>query len=117
MSETVASRVAWHRRGPGPTYVGAVSRGPEAVRLSGRDLQSGIDVALTIPVAEIEHVGVEEPADGSLHGERCVVLALADSEAIYLRPFGDVPLHVNLLARALGAPTPPAAVLTQGGRT
>ena len=117
MNETVASRVAWHRRGRGPTYVGAVSRGPEAVRLTGRDPQSGIDVALSIPVVGIEHVGVEEPADGSLHGERCVVLDLADSEAIYLRPLGDAPLHVNLLARALGALTPPPAVLAQGGRT
>jgi hypothetical protein len=117
MSEMVASRVAWHRRGPGPTYVGAVSRGPEAVRLTGRDPQSGIDVALTIPVVGIEHVGVEVPVDGSLHGERCVVLDLADSEAIYLRPLGDAPLHVNLLARALGVLTSPAAVLTQGGRT
>ena len=53
MNETVASRVAWHRRGPGPTYVGAVSRGPEAVRLSGRDPQSGIDVSLTIPSGQV----------------------------------------------------------------
>jgi hypothetical protein len=117
MNETVASRVAWHRRGAGPTYVGTVSRGAEAVRLTGRDPQSGIDVALTIPVVGIEHVGVDEPADGSLHGDACVVLDLADSEAIYLRPLGDAALNVNLLARALGALTPPVAVLAEGGRT
>jgi hypothetical protein len=117
MNETVASRVAWHRRGRGPTYVGAVSHGPDRVRLTGRDPQSGIEIALSIPVVGIEHVGVEEPPDGSLHGERCVVLDLADAEAIYLRPLGDAPLHVNLLARALGALPPPPAVLAQGGRT
>lgn len=115
MNETIASKVAWHRRGPGPTYVGSVSRGPEAVRLTGRDPVSGIDVALSIPIGGIEHVGVAEPV--AADGDRYVVLDLARSESIELRPLGDIPLHVQLLARALGALTPPPAVLAQGGRS
>jgi hypothetical protein len=117
MDETNASKIIWHRRGAGPNYVGAVSSGPEAVRLTGRDPVSGIDVALSIPVDEIEHVGVGEPDGASADGGRCVVLDLADSGAIELRPVGTPPLYVHLLAQALGALTPAPTVLAQGGRT
>jgi hypothetical protein len=116
MNETIASKIEWRRRGAGPTYVGVVSSGPEAVRLAGRDPLSGIDVTLSIPVSEIERVGVTDSGESALDGDR-VVLDLADSEAIELRPVGTTPLYVHLLARALGALTPASAVLAQGGRT
>jgi hypothetical protein len=117
MNETDASKITWRRRGVGPIYVGAVSHSPEAVRLTGRDPVSGIDVALSIPIGEIEHVGVADAVDRSREGDGCVVLDLAESEAIELRPVGVVPSHVQLLARALGALAPASAVLAQGGRT
>ena len=74
---------------PARRYVGSVSRGPEAVRLTGRDPVSGIDVALSIPIGGIEHVGVAEPV--TVDGDQYVVLDLARSEAIELRPLGDIP--------------------------
>lgn len=117
MNETSASKIAWRRGGAGPTYLGAVSRGPEAIRLTGRDQVLDIDVALSIPAAEIDYVGVAEPDDASIEGNPCVILDLVDSEPIYLRPVGGTPLDVHLLARVLGALTAAPAVLAQGGRT
>jgi hypothetical protein len=114
VNATDAWRIAWRRGDAGPTYVGAVSRGSEAIRLTGRDPVLGIDVALSIPIDEVGFVGVTEPAE-SADGAPCVILDLIDSEAIYLRPVGSIPMHVHLLARALGAVTRAPAVLAQGG--
>jgi hypothetical protein len=114
MNATDASRIAWRRGDAGPTYVGTVSRGPEAIRLAGRDPVLGIDVALSIPIDEVGFVGVSEPGE-SIDGAHCVILELVDSEAIFLRPVGGTSMHVHLLARALGAATRAPAVLAQGG--
>jgi hypothetical protein len=105
--------IAW-RRGRGPTYVGVASRGSDAIRLTGRDPNLGIDVALSIPTDEIDHVGI---ATASGDGNPSVILELAESDPIYLRPVGGTLQHVHLLARTLGAPTNPPPVLAQGGRT
>jgi hypothetical protein len=113
--QPTATRIAWRRGDGGATYLGWVSRGPEAIRLSGRDAVLGIDVTLSVPIEEIEYVGVSEPADESTGGEPCVIVDLAGSKPIYLRPLGSGPLHVHLLARALGALTDAPAVLAQGG--
>jgi hypothetical protein len=114
--QPTATKIAW-RRGDGATYLGSVSRGPEAIRLSGRDAVLGIDVTLSVPIDEIEYVGVLEPADDSMGAESCVIVDLAGPEPIYLRPLGSTKLHVHLLARALGALTVAPTVLAQGGRS
>ena len=103
MQQSDAPRIAWRRGDAGTTYVGVVSRAPEAIRLTGRDAVRGIDVALSVPTGEIQYVGVSEAADESVGAGSCVILDLADSEPIYLRPVGSTLLHVQLLARALGA--------------
>jgi hypothetical protein len=116
MSETVSRKIAWRRGRLGPTYVGTVSRSADTIRLTGRDPNLGIDVALSIPVEEIEHVTFEEAAVGSIDGGSFVVLDLSGSEPIHLRPVGGSSLDVHLLARAMGfAPAP--ALLAEGGRT
>jgi hypothetical protein len=116
MKQTDSSRIAW-RRGGGATYVGSVSRTPDAIRLTGRDAVLGIDVALSVPIDEIAYVAVSEPAPWSDDAELCVIVGLADSEPIYLRPLGNTLLNVHQLARALGALTEAPAVLALGGRT
>jgi hypothetical protein len=117
MQQHDVPRIAWRRGDTGATYVGSVSRTPEAIRLKGRDAVLGIDVVLKVPLAEIEYVGVSEPAAGSSVADPCVILDLAESEPIYLRPLGSTLVHVHLLARALGALTPAPAVLAEGGST
>jgi hypothetical protein len=117
MSETDGSKVAWRRGERGPTYVGAVSGGDDTIRLTGRDPILGIDVALSIPLREIEYVGVAERPPDAVDGGPYVVLDLPGSEPIHLRPVGGNSLGVHQLARALGALTAAPTVLAQGGRT
>jgi hypothetical protein len=114
MSETDGVKIAWHRGERGPTYVGGVSRTADTIRLTGRDPVLGIDVALSIPVQEVEHIGIVE-APSSTDGGSFVVLRLSESEPIHLRPVGGSSLDVHLLARAMGL-TPAPAQLVQGGR-
>jgi hypothetical protein len=116
MSETNGVKIAWHRGERGPTYVGGVTRTADTIRLTGRDPVLGIDVALSIPLEEVEHIGIAEKPSGSSDGGSFVVLRLPGSEPIHLRPVGGSSLDVHLLARAMGlAPAPPQ--LAQGGRT
>jgi hypothetical protein len=116
MSETDSAKIAWRRGEHGPIYIGAVSRGEDTIRLTGRDPILGIDVALSIPLEEIEFVAAETAA-GAADGGPFVSLDLIGSEPIHLRPIGGRSLDVHLLARALGALTPAPTVLAQGGRT
>ena len=118
MSETNGVKIAWRRGERGPVYVGSVSRGTDTIRLIGRDPVLGIDVALTIPVEEIDYIGVAEATVGSVDAAPVVVLDLPESEPIHLRPVGGgSSLDVHLLARALGALTSAPTVLAQGGRS
>lgn len=117
MSELDSGKIAWRRGEHGPTYVGAVSHGDDTIRLTGRDPVLGIDIALSIPVAEIDYVGVSETAAGSVDSGPFVVLDLSGSKPIHLWPVGGSALGVHLLARGLGALSPVPTVLAQGGRT
>jgi hypothetical protein len=117
MSETEGARIAWQRGLRGRTYVGAVSHGEDTIRLTGRDPVLGIDVALSIPIGEVECVGVVETTGGLVDGGPYVVLDLQGSEPIHLRPVQGSSLGVHLLARALGSLIPTPTVLAQGGRT
>jgi hypothetical protein len=116
MRESLAQRIAWRRRGVCRPYVGSLQAGDEGIRLSGRDPVSGIEVTLSIPLSEVENVRVAGPGEELLAGERCVVLELAESEAIFLREVGEGPLHIHVLARTLGALTHASRQLVvQGG--
>jgi hypothetical protein len=115
MKETLAQKVAWRRQGVRNPYVGTLSAGDEGIQLTGRDPVSGVDVTLSIPLTEVEDVRVTGPGDELLAGERCVVLELAESEAIFVREVGVGPLHVHVLARSLGALAHARPVLAQGG--
>jgi hypothetical protein len=115
MTEGLAEKIAWRRRGVRRPYVGtlAVDGG---ITLSGRDPVSGVEVVLSIPLAEVNEVRLAGPGDELLAGERCVVLDLADSEAILLREVGEGPLHIHVLARTLGALTHASRpAVAQGG--
>jgi hypothetical protein len=115
MRETIAGKIVWRRHGVRHHYVGTLSAGEEGIRLTGRDPVVGVEVALSIPLCEIEDVHVAGQADDLLAGERCVVLELEDSKAIFLREVGPGPLHVRVLARSLGALIRPPQLLAQGG--
>jgi hypothetical protein len=116
MRESLVEKIAWRRRGVRRPYVGTLQAGAEGIRLSGRDPVSGVEVVLSIPLTEVDTVRVAGPRDELFAGERCVVLELAESEAIYLREVGEGPLHVHVLARTLGALTHASRLaLVQGG--
>jgi len=108
--DTLIEKVAWHRRGVRNDFVGSLCAGYDGIRLIGRDPQSGLDVALSIPPREVEEVHVE-PVNGDLH----VVVELADAEPIILRRAGAGPFQAQLLARKLGALLQPPQLLVQGG--
>jgi hypothetical protein len=113
MDETNGSRIAWHRGKRGPTYIGGVSCSGDAIRLTGRDPALGIEVALSIPIGEVEQIEIAEEASGS---KEFVLLRLSDSEPIHLRPVRGGSLDVQRLARAIGSTSAPAERI-QGGRT
>jgi hypothetical protein len=116
MENTLAEKIAWRRHGVRRHYVGTLATSSEGIRLTGSDPVSGVEVVLSIPLSEIEDVHIGGPGDELLAGERCVVLELAESEAIYLRDVGIGPLHIHVLARSLGALTQAAPLVAQGGR-
>jgi hypothetical protein len=115
MRETLAEKVAWCRYGVHTYFVGALRAGDEGIRLTGRDPASGIDLALSIPLAEVERVRVSSFRHELVAGEPCVVLELADSESIFIRQVGVGPLQAHVLARRLGALTQAPSLLAQGG--
>jgi len=112
MTEMTAERIAWRRRSLRQQYVGRLLVLPDRLRFVGRDSASGIDVALSIPFAEIGAVRSSERADERVLGEAGVVVELAGSEPIFLRELGS-PRGSRRLARRLAAvvvpPTPVAA--------
>jgi hypothetical protein len=115
MRETLVEKIAWCRNGGGTYFVGALRAGDEGIRLTGRDPSSGIDVALSIPLAEVECVRVSTSRKELLAREPCVVLELADSEPILVRQVGACPVQVHVLAWRLGALTEAPSLLAQGG--
>jgi hypothetical protein len=112
--ETLVEKISWRRGGVRNDFVGSLRAGDEGIRLTGRDPQSGIDVALSIPPEEVADVHVS-PSAGDPPGDLYVVLELDDAEPIYLRQVGAGPLHAQLLARKLGALARPPRLLVQGG--
>jgi hypothetical protein len=115
MRKSLADRIVWRRQGVRHHYVGTLSAGEEGIRLTGRDAVVRVEVALSIPLREVEDIRVAGPGDYLLAGERCVVLELEGSEPIFLRELGARPLQVQVLARSLGALIRAPQLLAQGG--
>ncbi len=107
-------KIAWRRKGLHGHLVGRLRAGDGGIRLTGRDPVSAVDVALSIPLEAVQRVRVSLRRDEFLAGEQCVVLELADSEAILVRELGT-PHRVHALARNLGALTSAPPLLAQGG--
>lgn len=112
--DTLIEKIAWRRRGVRNDFVGSLRAGYDGIRLTGRNPESGLDVALSIPPSEVKDVHVA-PADGELAGDLFVVVELTDAEPIILRRAGAGPFQAQLLARKLGALLKPPALLAQGG--
>ena len=110
--DTVVERISWRRHGVSSDFVGSLSASDDGIRLAGRDPQHGLDVVLSIPSLELSSVHVS-PAGGN--GDLCVVLELEHAQPIFLRQVGGTPLHVQNLARKLGALLRPPQLLAQGG--
>jgi hypothetical protein len=103
----IIEKIVWRRRGVARDYVGSLVAGSDGIRLAGRDPRSRLDVTLAIPLDEVDGVDFED--------DRWVVLDLADSDPILIRPDGDLPIHAQVLARRLGGLARPPALITQGG--
>jgi hypothetical protein len=94
-------KVAWHRVHVRRPYVGYLTLTDDIVRLAGREEETGIDVALSIPLTAIDRVRVA--ADACLDAERSIVLDLADGEPIRVVPLDGTRAEVERLARRLAA--------------
>jgi hypothetical protein len=109
--DTLVEKISWHRRGVRSDFVGSLRATGDAIRLTGRDPQSGLDVMLSIPSLELSSVHISS-SNGI--GDPYVVLELEHAQPNFLRQVGDGSLHAQVLARKLGAVLPPR-LLTQGG--
>jgi hypothetical protein len=113
VNELIAERVAWKRRSARHHYVGRLWGGEGLLRFVGREPGTGIEVSLSVPLEEIEHVRLAASPDESVVGGAGVVLELADTEAIYLReivPGGSSPQRLALrLDRLFSRPAVVAA--------
>jgi hypothetical protein len=96
--DAVLENIAWRRRGIRRDFVGSLRAGDDGIRLTGRDPQSGLDVALSIPRNEVEHVDVV-----GANGDPFVVVELARAEPIFVRRIGPGSVQAQPLARKLGA--------------
>jgi hypothetical protein len=111
--ETVVDRISWRRRGARNDFFGSLRAGDEGIRLIGRDVRSGIDLALSIPPGQVANVHVSASGDDAR--DPIVVLELDDAEPIFVRHVGPGPLDAQLLARKLGMLVRRYRLLAQGG--
>jgi hypothetical protein len=94
--------VVWRRLNVSSPYVGDADVSGTALRLSGREPVSGIEVSLAIPFTEIERVRTSRTAAEELGGEPSVVLELTESDSVCLRSAGTRSTLPVRLARTLG---------------
>jgi hypothetical protein len=93
--DLLVERVAWTRRGAANDFVGSLRAGCDGIRLSGRDPRTGVDVTLSIPPDEVEHVYASPTAAEQ------VVVELGEAEPIVLHGIHSGPLQAHQLARRL----------------
>jgi hypothetical protein len=111
----LSESVSWRRRGAGSGFLGFLHADENGLRLCGRDPESGLDIAFSIPSTQVESVQVT-PTNGHLDGDLYVVLELDNGPPIHVRKLEGSSLHTQVLARRLRAllgPSPVAA--RQGG--
>ena len=96
--DTVVEQIAWRRRGGRSDFVGSLRAEDDGIRLTGRDPASGLDVALSIPQSEVEHVHVV-----GANGDPFVVVEFARAEPILVRRIGPGSVQSQALARKLRA--------------
>ena len=92
-------KVAWRGPRARDRYLGYLALTDEAVRLSGRDESTSVDVALSIPHAALRAIRASE---------RTIVLELADGE-IAVTPVDGSSAEVERLAHRLAAAEPPSS--------
>ena len=93
--DLLVERVAWKRGGVANDFVGSLRAGSDGIRLDGRDPRPGVDVTLSIPPDEVEHVYASPTASED------VIVELGDAEPIVFHRIQAGPLHAHLLARQL----------------
>jgi hypothetical protein len=101
MREILARNIAWRRNGVERDYVGTLVAAGGGILLAGRDPSNGLEVALSIPLTEVQDVHVADARDA--HGSQRIVLELVESEPISLHELGGREGHLLVLARRLGA--------------
>ena len=95
-------RVFWRdEQNPRRSYLGYMAFLDDAIRLAGREEQSGIDAALTVPHAAVCAVTTCAcvPAEPDARTE--IVLDLLGGAPIVLRPLGGSDVQTEALARRL----------------
>jgi hypothetical protein len=97
MNATLAEYIAWRRRNVRHQYVGRLEAVSDRIRFVGRAPELGIDVALSIPLEQIEGVRYAESSAEQVLGERGVVLELTGTEPIYVRELGQSTNPARLL--------------------
>ena len=108
-------QVAWRRRHAHQHYAGYLTLTDEAIRLSGRESATGIDVALSIPHRAVDRIRIGTEPDDCLVGEPAIVLELADQAPILLRPIGTGRFDLDALARKLSAAVAPPTLRATAG--
>lgn len=93
--DLLVERVAWKRRGVANDFVGSLRAGSDGIRLNGRDPGTGVDVSLSIPSDEVEHIYASPTVSEQ------VVVEFGDAEPIVLRGIQAGPLQAHVLARRL----------------
>jgi hypothetical protein len=99
-------KVAWRRLRGKQHYLGYLTLTDQAVRLSGHEQATGIDVTLSIPPAAIDRVRIGH-TDERVAGERAIVVELVDSESVLVAPVDSTATDVDRLARRLAAAVDP----------
>jgi hypothetical protein len=107
-------KVWWRRGSVGNGFVGLLQADEDGIRLCGRDPESGVDIAFSIPSTQVESVHVA-PTDGHLNGDLYVALELEQAQPIFVRQVGGSSLHVQLLTRKLKGLLRQPRLLAQGG--
>jgi hypothetical protein len=102
MNETlIGQKIAWRRETAQSHYIGELWGCVTGIRLAGRDPQTGIEVTLSIPYAEIGRIRVSNDWTERVVGERCVVLELTGSTPILVREVGLGPIDARALAERI----------------
>jgi hypothetical protein len=97
----IDARVAWRRETASRHYVGTLWGSGTEIRLTGHEPATGISAELTIPLEDVERIGLSTWDGDRLVGEPCLVLELSDGVPILLRRVGVGELATRELGREI----------------